>query len=296
MWACAGVETPDRKPGNDWAQGKGRSCKVKKSRFKIALVACAAVAAVAALPAAAQAKQTITISGSTSVAPLMTKWARAYARSNSVGFRILQGGSDVGVADVSKGAVTIGMSSRDPKSGDPGGLVWNKVSKDALCVITNKSNGVSNLTQAQVQAIFGGSVRNWNSVSGSPKSGTIDVIVRTAASGTQDAFKKLFLGSTSVFSGATQKASSGLVEQAVKSNPNAIGYVSLAFTKGEVNSVAYNGTACTLRNAKAGTYQGTRNFWVVTKGAPSGAAKKFIDWIRNSRAAAKLADSEWVSL
>jgi ABC-type phosphate transport system substrate-binding protein len=57
---------------------------------------------------------------------LMTKWARAYARSNSVGFRILQGGSDVGVADVSKGAVTIGMSSRDPKSGDPGGLGSNR--------------------------------------------------------------------------------------------------------------------------------------------------------------------------
>lgn len=268
---------------------------MKKSRFKIALVACASVAAVAALPAAAQAKNTITISGSTSVAPLMTKWARAYARTSNVGFRILQGGSDVGVADVSKGAVSIGMSSRDPKAGDPGGLVWNKVARDAICVITNKTNTVSNMTQAQIQAVFGGSVRNWNAVSGSPKSGTIDVIVRTAASGTQDAFKKLFLGSTSVFSGASQKASSGLVEQAVQSNANAVGYVSLAFTKGKVNDVAYNGVSCTLRNAKAGTYQGTRNFWVVTKGAPSGDAAKFIRWIKGSKAQ-KIATSEWVPL
>lgn len=283
------------KAWNDQAKGKGRSCKVKKSRFKIALVAGAAVVAVTALPAGAQAKKTITISGSTSVAPLMTKWARAYARTSNVGFRILQGGSDVGVADVSKGAVTLGMSSRDPKAGDPGGLVWNKVSKDALCVVTHRTNKVANLTQAQVQAVFGGSVRNWNSVSGSSKTGTIDVIVRTPASGTQDAFKKLFLGSTNVFSGASQRASNGLIQQTVKSNANAIGYVSLAFRRG-VHTVAYNGTACSLRNAKAGTYQGTRNFWVVSKGAPSGAAAQFIRWIKRSRTADRIADSEWVSL
>ena len=37
------------------------------------------------------------------------------AGRNKVKFKILQGGSDIGVADVARGRVTLGMSSRIPK-------------------------------------------------------------------------------------------------------------------------------------------------------------------------------------
>ncbi len=50
---------------------------------------------------------------------------------------------------------------------------------------------------------------------------------------------------------------------------NAIGYVSLDFVAG-TNAAAYNGVACNLRNAKSGEYGGVRNFWMVTRGAPTG--------------------------
>ena len=55
-------------------------------------------------------------------------------------FRLSQGGSDVGVSDVAHGRVSIGNSSRDPKPTDPGGLVFNKIAKDAICIITNNAN------------------------------------------------------------------------------------------------------------------------------------------------------------
>ena len=225
----------------------------------------------------------------------MTKWARAYVQNHDVEFKILQGGSDVGVSDVSRGRVTIGMSSRDPKDGDPGGIVFNRVARDALCLATNEDNKLGNLSQAQVQQIFSGGVRSWSQVQGASTGGTIGLFVRTAASGTQDAFQKIFMGTVEISSSASQKASNGLVQQSVRSNKGGIGYVSLAFTDG-LNAVRYKGVGCSLRNAKSGQYGGTRNFWLITRGAAEGAAKKFIKWAKNSDAARRITATEWVPL
>ena len=246
---------------------------------------------------ATRAKPVITMSGSTSVAPLAVKLIKGYLKRhpNSVKFKLAQGGSDVGIADVAAGRVTIGNSSRDAKPSDPGGLVFNKIARDAICLATNPDNNLGDLSQQSVQAIFSGQVRDWKDVPGSSRSGPIDLIVRTAASGTQDAFQKLFMGTATVASSAAQKASNGLVASSVKSDPNAIGYLSYAFTAG-LNDVSYQGVQCNLRTAKAGTYPGSRNFWMVTRGNPTGTLAKFIKWVQNSRKAAKIVASEWVPL
>lgn len=265
---------------------------VRLLRVSVALAAIGAVA----LPASASAKPVLTMSGSTSVAPLAALLARGYLKEtkNSVKFKLAQGGSDVGVADVAAGRVSIGMSSRDPKSSDRG-VFFNKISKDAICIVTNPSNPIANLSQAQIQAIFGGTVRDWKDVAGSGITGAIDVTVRTAASGTQDAFAKIFLGSTKLTGAASQKASNGLIQQAVKTNKNAIGYVSMDFTTG-VNAASYKGVSCNLRNAKSGEYGGVRNFWMVTRGPATGNTLKFIKWIQDSAAAAKITGTHWVPL
>ncbi len=131
--------------------------------------------ALLAVPAAAQAKTTITLSGSTSVAPLATQLAKGYLKTKpgkgKVKFRILQGGSDIGIADVSRGRVTIGMSSRDPQPSDPGGLVFNRIARDGVCIATHPDNRLGNLSQEQVQAIFSGRVRSWSDVPGAKASG-----------------------------------------------------------------------------------------------------------------------------
>ena len=64
----------------------------------------------------------------------------------------------------------------------------------------------------------------------------------------------------------------------MRSDPHAIGYVDFDFTG--VNAVPYQGVACNLRNAKSGQYGGVRNFWMVTRGAPKGDTKKFLDFAR----------------
>jgi phosphate transport system substrate-binding protein len=260
-------------------------------------VAALAAVSVAALPAAAAAKPIITMSGSTTVAPLAALLAKAYVKvcHHCVSFKLLQGGSNIGISDVAHGRVTIGNSSRDPQPSDPGGLVFNPIARDAVCLITNNANPLGNLSQTSVQQIFGGGVRDWSSVSGAAITGTIDLYTRNAASGTHDAFQKLIMGKTAVSTTAAQLSSNGLVEQGVANDPHGVGYVSLHFAK-DVHAVSYEGVACTLRNAKSGQYAAVRNLYMVTLGNPTGAARAWIHWIRSSSKANGIIATSWVPL
>jgi phosphate transport system substrate-binding protein len=260
-------------------------------------VALLATLALASAPAAASARAVL-IDGSTSIFPLMTQLASAYHKAtHAPAPHVGQGTSGVGISDVNAGRVDIGDVSRDPIIGvDPTGLVFTKIARDGVCVITNPSNHLTNLNQQEVQQIFTGEVRNWSEVPGATATGPIDLFQRVASSGTQDAFQNIFLGENLKISpGASAEESEGTMRQAVIGDKNAIGFTSFSFTPG-TNAVGYQGIPCTLANAKSGQYQGVRNFWMVTKGAPKGAAAKFIDWVvkPHNTIVEKIVASDWI--
>jgi phosphate transport system substrate-binding protein len=253
---------------------------------------------VLALPAGAIARRLI-VGGSTSVLPLAQKLATAYHRAYpKVPAPQVQGGqSDIGISGVAEGRFDIGDSSRDPLSTDPHHLVFTKIARDGVCVITNRANPISNLSQSTVEGIFTGAIRDWSGVPGSSISGPIDLFDRDGASGTQDAFQHIFLGeSLKISPSATAETSNGLEQNAVSSDKQAIGFVSFAYTAG-VNAAGYEGVACNLRNAKSGQYGGVRNFWMVTKGVPKGEALKFLKWATNgNRNADAIINSSWIAI
>jgi phosphate transport system substrate-binding protein len=250
-------------------------------------------------PATAAAAKRLIIGGSTSVLPLAQKLAAAYHHQYP---RIpepkVEGGqSDIGIAGAASGRFDIGDSSRDPLSTDPKGLAFTKIARDGICVITNTKNPVANFSQQTVQGIFSGDVRDWSEVPGATASGPIDLFDRDGASGTQDAFKNIFMGEDlAIAPSASAEASNGEEQNAVAADANAIGFVSFAYTSG-VNAAAYQGVACNLRNAKSGQYGGVRNFWMVTKGLPKGEAAKFIDWVTSGNKTTKaIISSSWIAI
>ena len=251
-----------------------------------------------AVPAGAMAKRLI-VGGSTSVLPLAQKLAAAYHKAYpKIPAPEVQGGqSDIGIAGVASGRFDIGDSSRDPLPTDPAGLVFTKIARDGVCIVTNKSNPLSNLSEETVQGIFTGAIRDWSEVPGAKIGGPIDLFDRDGASGTQDAFQHIFLGEEKKVSpSATTEASNGLEQSSVAADKQAIGFVSFAYTAG-VNAVPYEGVACNLRNAKSGQYAGVRNFWMVTKGAPKGEAAKFIDWVTSGNKVTKqIISSSWIAI
>jgi phosphate transport system substrate-binding protein len=258
----------------------------------------AAVVGVAA-PAAASALTTITMSGATASYPLVTLLAAKYNKVHpkKVKFKITQGGAQIGINDVSAGRVTIGNVSRDPVSADPKGLVFYPIARYGICVITNKSNPLSNLTTAQAIAIFTGKTRAWSGVPGATASGTIDLISRTSVAGVLTNFQTILLEGKKVSTLASEQPSEGLMRQTVENDPNSIGFVSnYQSDKKTVNAVGLNGTPCNASTVKAGSYTGTARFYEVTKGKATGAASAFIGWIEKSAAARKIIATQWVPL
>ncbi len=252
-----------------------------------------------AVPAIASATSVITISGATASFPLVQLLAHKYSKleHNKVSFRISQGGTTIGINDVEAGRVTIADVSRDPLPTDPAGLDFYPIAEYGICVVTNKSNPVSSLNEAQVQAIFEGKDKEWNSSLGASVSGPIDLISRTSTAGVLTNFKTLFLANKSVASTAAEESSEGALEQQVANDPRGIGFLSnYRADQGTVNPVAYNGVACTRANVASGQYTATARFYEVTKGEATGAAGKFVSWVRTSKAARKIISTQWVPI
>ena len=111
-----------------------------------------------AVPAAASARALI-IGGSTSVLPLAQKLASAYHKAypKIPAPKVGGGQSDIGISGAATGRFDIGDSSRDPIRGvDPKGLVFTKIARDGVCVVTNPQNPICNLSQETVEGIFTG--------------------------------------------------------------------------------------------------------------------------------------------
>lgn len=250
-------------------------------------------------PATAAAAKRLIIGGSTSVLPLAQKLATAYHHQYP---RIpepkVEGGqSDIGIAGVASGRFDIGDSSRDSLTTDPKGLVFTRIARDGICVVTNNKNPVANFSQTTIQSIFSGSVRDWSEVPGATASGPIDLFDRSSASGTQDAFQNIFMGEDLRISpSASAEDSNGEEQNAVSADANAIGFVSFAYTA-DIHPAAYQGVGCTLRNARSGQYGGVRNFWMVTKGTPKGEAAKFLKWVTSgSKTTKSIINSNWIAV
>jgi|HubBroStandDraft_6_1064221.scaffolds.fasta_scaffold166546_1 phosphate transport system substrate-binding protein len=280
------------------AGGRRPASRAPLSRFAASLAAVTLIGS--AVPAIASATSVITISGATASFPLVQLLAHKYSKlnHNKVAFRISQGGTTIGINDVAAGRVEIADVSRDPlPTGEPSGLVYYPIAEYGICIVTNKSNTLSNLTEAQVQAIFEAKDKEWSQVPGASVSGPIDLISRTSTAGVLTNFKTLFLDNKSVASTAAEESSEGQLEQQVVNTPNGIGFLSnYRADQGTVNPVAYNGVACTRANVASGQYTATARFYEVTKGEATGASAKFISWIRTSKAARKIISTQWVPL
>jgi len=269
----------------------------RRLRLRLSIAVAVGSLGVAAAPATALAAPTISISGATASYPLVSLLAQRYVKlkRHTVKFKIAQGGSTVGINDVASSRVSIGDVSRDPLPTDPKGLVFYPIAKYGICVVTNKSNTLSNLTPSQLVSIFTGKTRSWSQVPGASASGTIDLISRTSVAGVLTSFQTLLLEGKTVSKLASEQASEGLLRQAVESDPSSIGFLSdYQATLGSLNSVSYNGVACNKSTVASGTYAGIARFYEVTRGPATSFVASFINWVTKSKAARKIIESQWV--
>lgn len=107
---------------------------------------------------------TLTIAGSTSVAPLMEVLVDKYMALNSgVKIEIQQSGSSAGITSAIEGVCQIGMASRELKDSETAkGVTATKIAMDGIVVIVNKDNSCSELTSDQIRKIYTGETTQWS--------------------------------------------------------------------------------------------------------------------------------------
>jgi len=219
---------------------------------------------------------TITIAGSTSVQPLSERLAEAFmSKHKDIKINVQGGGSTAGITAARTGTAQIGSSSRELKP-DEKGLHEVLIAKDGIAIIVNSKNPIQDLKFDDVKAIFSGKVKDWNQVGGKP--GPITVVIRESGSGTRGAFEEMVMKGEPFEPKAVVQNSTGAVRSTVAGDPNAIGFVSLAGLGEGVKAVKIDGIEPTAQNVVNGTYKINRPFLYLTKSAPEGAVKQFIDF------------------
>ena len=109
----------------------------------------------------------VTVSGSSSVTPVMEKLKEAYVAVNpNVEIEIQQSDSSTGVQDAISGTSDLGMASRELKDSELSeGVSPIVIALDGIAVIVNNENPVSELTSEQVQQIYLGEITDWADLS-----------------------------------------------------------------------------------------------------------------------------------
>lgn len=114
---------------------------------------------------ASNVADTITLAGSTSVAPLMNVLADEYKKLNpNAKVEIQESGSSAGIQSAMEGAVDIAMSSRELKDEEAQVLKAEKLALDGIAVIVNKENSVESLNSEAVKEIYMGEITSWDDV------------------------------------------------------------------------------------------------------------------------------------
>ena len=229
----------------------------------------------------------VSTNGSTSMEKVIGVLSEQFMADNSgVSVTYDPTGSGTGIEAAKNGTCDIGLSSRALKDEETSaGLVGTPVALDGIAVIVNADSKVSDLTVEQIAQIFTGAVTDWSEVGGD--AGTISCIGREAGSGTRDGFETITdTKDTCVL--AQELTYTGAVIEAVKGNPNAIGYASLSAVEGQegIKALTVGGVACSEETVLDGTYAIQRPFVLVTKDgtALSAQAQAFFDFATSSAA------------
>jgi phosphate transport system substrate-binding protein len=220
------------------------------------------------------------------VQPLAERLAEDFSALHpGVEIDVQGGGSSVGVESAGQGRVDVGMASRELRESElaayPDLQVFT-IARDAIAIIVHPNVPVDNLTVSQVRDIFAGEITNWQDVGG--HDAPIIVVSRQEGSGTRAAFEYLVMGSDGppITDKALVLACSGggcHPVTTVSTTPGSIGYIAFGYLDRPVKPLAIDGVAPTLANMVTDRYPIMRPLNLLTRGAPTGVTKEWLDFI-----------------
>ena len=234
--------------------------------------------------------------GSDTLANLMTLWAEEYKRAYpNVNIQIQAAGSSTAPTGLTEATSNLGPMSRKMKDKEIEAFENRygykptavPVAIDALAVYVHKDNPVTEMTIADVDAIFSSTrkcgaaadISKWGDVGldGPWARRDIQIFGRNSVSGTYGYFKKRALCKGDFKNTVNEQPGSASVVQSVSTSVNGIGYSGIGYKTASVKSVSLakkpGGTyvEANSQNAVSGAYPLSRFLYVYINKAPNKA-------------------------
>lgn len=252
--------------------------------------------------------ETVKISGSSTVLPVISRAAEAYSDVSGQRVIVNSGGSGVGFNQLAEGKTDIGMMSRDITLSEKGQYPQHQfttisIGVDAVLPVVSSEiyeAGVTALSLKQIKSIYLGEIDNWSEVGGPDRD--ILVIDKEASRGTRHSFMKVVMGSaTAKAPGADLVLGANNEEQTAMSQSDAaIGMLSLAWLNDDVRGLALQDgnqrIEPKLDVIAAGEYPISRELIVVAREDTKPEARKFIDYVLSAEGQAFVAASGYIKI
>lgn len=233
------------------------------------------------LVACGRNQEKIVITGSSTMAPVISEVAQRYEDETGIQVDVQSGGTGRAISDVRQGLASIGMASRSLHA-DENDLTAFTVAQDGIAMIVHRDNPVAVLSDDQVRAIYRGEVDNWSRLRGDDKA--ITVVNKAEGRSTLELFLAHFQLDNRTVQADVVVGENQQGIKAVAGDPAAIGYVSIGSAEYEAEAgtpirlLPLRGVAASTGAVNRKTYPLRRELNLITAGAPGDAQRAFIQF------------------
>lgn len=233
------------------------------------------------LPLQAQEqRQKIIIAGAQSLTPLAERFSTQFRKDHpGVEIEIRGGSSNYAVNAARRGEIHIGLITRSLSPKEKGEFHAETIGRDAIILLTYPGNTVGSLALEEIRKIYLGKIANWRELGGQDKG--IIPLTREKSSAIHATFIEYLFGKG--FNGQeksfTIRASKEKILRTIKRIEGCIGYGIVRPEEAEAQGVKVlrvEGKLPTADNIREGIYPFIRPQLVISRGAPSGAAREWM--------------------
>lgn len=248
-----------------------------------------AVGAILAAGVCAQGAEKVVLDGSTGVMPLAAAIAKAFqAKNPGADFEFGKGlGTKARFQALADGKIDVALASHGLRVEEltKQGMVVHEIARIAVVFGVNETVPVSRLSAQQVCDIYSGKVTNWKALGGPD----LEIAVRTRPESEVDTevvregiacLKDLKMAGS-----VKAMPKSGDMAKELAAVPGAIGMTSMTVveqSKSRIKAASLDGVAPSADNVKRKTYTLIRESFFVTRGSPSAAVARFIEFTRSA--------------
>jgi len=200
--------------------------------------------------------------------------------------RIGGAGADAGFKAAVEGRATFGGVARELTSDEKarvGG--FEVIGFDVMGVFVNAGNPVAGLTRAELREIFAGRATNWRQFKGPDRAITVYSEKLTGGRATVKAFRDMVLGGDPYGLVKELEDATDCVRD-VAADEGGVTASSMSFAIPGVRALSVDGSAPTRASVQSGAYPLKRPLILVTRDAPAGDVKAFLDFMLTPEAQA----------